>query len=127
MDLCFECREEANPFGGGEQDRWPVTLMIQGERRIYHSGCIVKRLEEGSADLTLAPTEDLANELMNRFDNAIIALDRDAKEQGKKIYKTRWKGSHIRCMGLASVLQQQMFLDLDENNNEPLDAEEEET
>jgi len=60
-------------------------------------------------DLSLVSTDDLLEELMNRYQTSAIGLWRPHKsDETKAICKTRWHGDTFVAMGLCSGIQHEL-------------------
>ena len=73
-------------------------------------------------DLTFIATEDLTDELNNRFDGLIIMAIQDKTAKEQDTYYHRYKGGMARCMGLAEILKN-IIMD-DYNEGRPKDIPE---
>lgn len=62
-------------------------------------------------DLSLVTSEQLANELLKRFDVALVALVRTRTTNGtaeQNEIATAWKGGPLKCIGVAAVLERRL-------------------
>lgn len=54
-------------------------------------------------DIKLLPTDDLINELLERFDHALFTgMQININSQGEHITVRKWKGNYATTAGLAS-------------------------
>jgi hypothetical protein len=57
------------------------------------------------SDLALISTNDLIQELFNRYPDAVVALERASKTSDEVgCYKLRWQGNAFKCAGLAAAV-----------------------
>lgn len=70
-------------------------------------------------DITLYSTNDLIDELINRFEHAIFAGMQTAVHSKEDIIiKRQWKGNNTTCCSLVSELQFYINHQADENSRE---------
>ncbi len=59
------------------------------------------------ADLSLADTDDMLNELAGRFDAMIFAAYQNRSNDDRR-YVRQWTGGNIPCLGLSRFIQRRI-------------------
>lgn len=60
------------------------------------------------SDLSLISTDDLFEELVNRFDHLVISGIKYTKSDGEYMVMRKWSGNRHTCLGLLTVLSQKI-------------------
>lgn len=63
-----------------------------------------------SEELALVSSDDLINELLNRYDHAVFGAFEDLPD-GKTCYISRWKGNSGTAAGLCTKIMDSIWVD----------------
>lgn len=70
-------------------------------------------------EIQLIPTNELSQELANRFDGIIIyGIQKNPKNNNNSIYYDHWKGDHATLLGLCDILKDKINEDCRKNEEE---------
>ena len=63
-------------------------------------------------DMSLIPTQEVLNELKNRFEHMVFKGQRKEND-GRSVAMYDWHGEHVLCLGLCDEIQHDILKDKD--------------